>query len=101
MSKRVDEWNAEVPMWLIACLGKRVALEREFFDGVRTYPAGSEGVLMAIRGDAMPSVGVDVCLNPDDPTDWERFTPSELRPVALEVTFSLELERGVIAFQVP
>jgi L-rhamnose isomerase len=101
MSKQVEEFNVEVPLWLVASLGKKVALVKDFFDGVHIYPAGYEGVLMAIRGADMPSVSVDVCINPDDPTDWERFTPSELRPVVDEISYSLDIERGVIAFKVP
>ena len=101
MSKKVEEFNAELPLWLVACLGKKVVTRIETFDGVRTYPVGSEGVLMAIRGADMPSVSVDVCLDPDDPTNWERLMHYDVQPATAEVTFSLELERGVIAFKVP
>lgn len=88
----------EIPLWLVASLGRKVALVNDFTDGVRTYPAGSVGILVSIRGVDMPSVSVDVCLNPDDPTDWERFSPSELRAASGSASFSIDLERGVIAF---
>lgn len=98
MSKRVDEMGAQVPLWIVASLGKKVALVEPFDDGLRTYPAGSLGVLVAIRGDDMPRLSVDVCLNPDDPTDWERFTPSQLRPPSQQISFALDIEEGFIAF---
>lgn len=98
MSKRVAKMGVEVPLWLVASIGKKVVLQEEFSDGVRTYPAGSEGVLMSLRGDLLPRLEVDVCLNPNDPTDWERFALEQIRPASQEVTFSLELERGVMIF---
>jgi len=98
MSKRVQESRSEVPLWLVACLGKKVVTRIETFDGVRTYPAGSEGILMAIRGADMPSLSVDVCLDPDDPTNWERLMHYDVKPAAAEVSFDLDLERGVIVF---
>lgn len=88
----------EIPLWLVASLGQRVALVNDFNDGIRTYPAGTHGTLMAILGADMPTVTLDVCVNPDDPTDWERFMPWEIRPVANQVKFSIDIERGVIEF---
>ena len=101
MSEQVDSMKVEVPLWLVASLGKKVAIEKTFFDGVDIYPAGYEGVLMAIRGSDFPELSVDVALNPEDPTDWERFSLWEIRPVADQISYSLDIERGVIAFEVP
>lgn len=98
MSKRVQESKSEVPLWLVASLGKKVVTRIETFDGVRTYPAGSVGVLMAIRGADMPSLSVDVCLDPDDPSNWERLMHYDVKPAVAEVTFALEIERGMIVF---
>ena len=98
MSKRVEEPGDQIPLWLVASLGKKVAIEKNFFDGVNHYPAGHQGLLMSIRGDALPEVAVDIALNPNDPTDWERFYVWEIRPASGQTTFSLDIERGLIVF---
>lgn len=98
MSKRVAKLENEVPLWLVASLGKKVAIVNDYDSGRVFYPAGSEGILMAIRGADMPSLSVDVCLDRDDPDVWERFVPSEIRPPSQQITFELDIHRGVIAF---
>lgn len=99
MSKRVEHMESEVPLWLVASLGRRVALERDFRDSEgRVYPAGYEGILMAIRGVDMPTVTVDVCLNMADPDDWERLMHWDIRPPTKQISFALDIERGVVAF---
>lgn len=99
MSKRVEQMKSEVPLWLVASLGRRVALERDYRDDDgRIYPAGYEGILMAVRGADLPAVTVDVCLNMDDPDDWERLMHWDIRPPAKQIIFELDIDRGVIAF---
>ena len=88
----------EFPLWLGASLGKPVVLEKDFDDGVRVYPAGSQGVLMAIRGSEMPVISVDVSLNPDDPSDWERVPFADIRPLSGEMSYGVDMNRGLLIF---
>lgn len=88
----------EIPLWVVASLGRKVALVDDFDDGVRVYPAGTQGTLMTLRGDSAPVLWVDVCLNPDDPTDWERLAVWQIRPPTEQISFELDIERGAIAF---
>lgn len=90
--------NREIPLWVVASLGKRVALVKDFVGPCETYEAGCEGVLTTIQADDGGSFHVTVALDPNDPTYWENFTFDQVRPPHAQITFQLDIERGAIVF---
>jgi hypothetical protein len=88
----------EIPLWVVASIGKQVALAVEFSGSCETYEAGCEGTLTSIQWREDGSFLATVALDPNDPDYWENFTFDQLRPASGQVKFSLDVERGVIAF---
>lgn len=89
-----------IPLWVVASIGKQIRIKKPHNDGVRTYPAGSLGTLAGIlHQDQDPSrFYAIVSLDRNDPSDLENFDFRQLMPVVETVSFSLNIERGLIAF---
>jgi len=86
-----------VPLWIVASLGKQVALVKDFVGSCETYRAGCRGRLVSIQaGD--DDMHVTVQLDPNDSGYEENFGLDEIRQVEQDVSFSLDLEHGVIRF---
>lgn len=96
-----EDFMSQFPIWVVALLGKEVALTREFVGPCETYLPGARGVLRGIECYPWNNGGkayVIVSLDPQDPEYVENFTFDHIRPIADTVKFSLDIERGVIAF---
>jgi hypothetical protein len=97
-----EDFMAQMPIWIVATLGKEVALTREFVGACETYAVGCRGTLVAIhtfvteQGQIRPYALV--ALDPNDDTYWENFSFADIRPVVDSVKFSIDIQRGVIAF---
>lgn len=93
---------SQMPIWIVATLGKEVALTREFVGPCETYAVGCRGILTAIdtfvneQGDRRPYAVV--ALDPNDDGYLENFSFADIRPVVDRVKFSMDIKRGVIAF---
>lgn len=98
MSKRVQDFRSEIPLWIVASMGRSVAIKREFVGACETYEAGCEGRLTSIQWREDGSFLATVALDPKDPDYWENFAFDDLRPVTSEVEFSLDIEHGFIVF---
>jgi len=88
---------SQMPIWIVATLGKEVALTREFVGSCETYTRGCRGILTAIESGGGVPYAV-VALDPQDPGYLENFPFDHIRPVVDRVKFSMDIERGVIAF---
>ena len=95
-----EDFMSQIPLWVVVSLGKKVMLKREFVGPVKTYPKGYVGILGAIDTD--PHAGYApyaiVCLEPDDVGDLENFEFDDIEPVVDRIKYSLDVQRGVIAF---
>jgi hypothetical protein len=98
MSKRVQDFSSEIPLWIVASMGRSVAIKRDFEGACETYEAGCEGRLTSIQWREDGSFLATVALDPKDPDYWENFAFDDLRPVTAEVQFSLDIEHGFIVF---
>jgi hypothetical protein len=98
MSKRVQDFQSEIPLWIVASMGKSVAIKRQFEGACETYEAGCEGRLTSIQWREDGSFLATVALDPHDPDYWENFAFEDLRPVTAEVQFSLDIDHGFIVF---
>lgn len=86
----------ELPLAIMACLGKRVALRREFEGPTQVYPAGHLGVLTSVQCDDAEGLRVTVALEDDDPHYWETMSIDHIMAASGEVTFSLDIKRGLL-----
>lgn len=89
-----------IPLWVVANLGKQVLLTKPFKGAVRSYPAGSKGVLISIQA---PVAGyqrfcVTVALDEEDLGYEENFSVDEIRPLVDRMNVSLNLEQGLMRF---
>lgn len=95
-----EDHMTQIPLWVVASLGKQVALSTEFTGPCETYTKGCRGTLSAIMVDTnyggMPYALV--ALDPNDETYLENFRFNEIQPLTSKIKFSLNIERGVIAF---
>lgn len=100
MSKRVQPKNraAAIPLWIVASIGRSVALKSDFQEYGVLYPAGRQGRLTSVMARPDGSLYATVAIDPADPDYWENFEFDQLRPVAAEVEFDLDIERGYILF---
>jgi hypothetical protein len=90
----------EVPFWVVASLGKSVALVNEFVGPCETYSVGSEGVLVSIQWDADGGLCAVVALDPQDDSYWENLPFSSIRPAG-KLAYSLDINTGASGFSVP
>lgn len=86
----------KMPLALVACLGGRVALRKDFVGSCETYRAGYVGVLTSIQRDDAEGLRCTVALDPNDPTYWETFRLDEIQPEGGQVSFSLDIEGGFL-----
>lgn len=86
----------KMPLALVACLGGRVALRKEYVGPCETYPVGAVGVLTSIQCDAAEGLRCTVALDENDPSYWETFKLDEIRPEFYDVSFSLDIEGGYL-----
>lgn len=69
-----------IPLWVVASLGKRVELVNEFVGPCESYPAMHQGVLDGIQYDeASDSCYALVALDVDDLSYLENFSFAEIR----------------------
>lgn len=91
----------QIPLWVVASLGKEVVLEADFVGPCETYLRGCRGILAGIeicRQNFHGAPYAVVALDPNDDTYLENFRFNEIRPVPNKVKFSLNIEEGIIAF---
>jgi hypothetical protein len=96
-----EQEMTQIPLWVVASIGKQIALTTEFQGPVHRYAAGSRGKLLAIMVDEDNYQGKPyaiVALDPNDESDMENFPFKHIRPLVDRVKFSLNIERGIIAF---
>lgn len=97
----LEDSMTQVPIWIVATLGKEVALTREFVGACETYTRGCRGTLTGVEVSPGTFDGAPyavVALDPADPGYLENFRFSDIRPAVDTVKFSFNLEMGVIAF---
>lgn len=87
----------EIPLWVVASLGEKVALRKDFVGPCETYLAGCEGVLTSVQCDEAGSgIRVTVALDPQDPSYWETLPLGDIRQVLGQSRFTLDLVKGVL-----
>jgi hypothetical protein len=84
----------QVPLAIVACLGKSVTLRRKFQGAVRVYPAGHRGVLTSIQCDDAQGLRLTVALEDSDPSYWETVDMDDVQAESGQVSFTLDLEGG-------
>lgn len=96
-----EDFMSQMPIWIVASIGKEIALTRDFVGPCETYSVGCRGILRAIEcypwnneGKAYALVSLDA----NDPEYVENLTFDHIRPVVNKVKFSLNIEKGLIAF---
>jgi hypothetical protein len=95
-----EDHMTQIPIWVVASLGKEVMLEREFVGACETYSRGCRGILTAIDTDHRNGYApyAIVALDPEDESYLENFEFSDIRPISDSVKFSFNIEKGIIAF---
>jgi len=88
----------KIPLWVVASMGKNVALVRDFVGPCETYLTNCQGRLTSIQVDDEGGFFVTVALDEKDPTYWENFAFDDIRPVPMQVSFTLDIEEGFIGF---
>lgn len=91
----------EIPLWIVASIGKQVVLATDFAGPCETYAKGCSGLLSAIMVDSHNYDGVPyalVALDPQDDSYLENFRFDEIAPASGSTRFRLNMEEGLIAF---
>ena len=90
----------QIPLWVIASLGKPVELVSSFFGPSETYPPMHQGVLRGILyNEDSKGCYVIVALDVNDPTYLENFGFSEIRPpLSKPVPFDITSDQNSVAF---
>lgn len=86
----------KMPLALVACLGGRVTLRKDFVGPCEAYAAGSVGILTSIQCDEDEGLRCTVALDANDPSYWETFRLDEIQPEGGKVSFSLDVEGGYL-----
>lgn len=98
--KMSEDQMSQIPLWVVASLGKQVLLTDEYVGATETYPAGHkcllQGLLVNENYDGQPYAIVS--LDKEDDSYLENFRFNQIRPVSNKVKFSLNIEQGLIAF---
>jgi hypothetical protein len=97
----LEDFKLEVPLWIVACLGKQVALAVEFVGPCETYSKGCQGILHGIECYPWNNGGAPyalVALDPKDPSYVENIAFDAIEPSASRVRYSLDVQRGLVAF---
>lgn len=89
-----------IPLWVVASLGKKVLLTKDFEGSCETYRAGCQGTLISIQApvDDWQDFHVTVALDPNDMSYEENFSVDAIRPLTNRVAFSLNIEEGLMRF---
>ena len=90
----------EVPFWVVASLGRSVALQVEFVGPCETYTAGCEGILVSIQWSPDAGLLAVVALDPQDDSYWENLPFSAIRPAG-KLAYALDINTGASGFSVP
>jgi hypothetical protein len=96
-----EEFMSQIPLWVVVCLGKEVMLSTEFVGPCETYAKGCRAVLCGIECYPWNNGGKPyalLSLDSNDPSYVENFKFSDIEPVADRIKYSLDVQRGVIAF---
>lgn len=88
----------QIPLWIVASLGKTVELVFRFRGAVQTYEPGYQGILHGIHVGESGRCVLTVALDEEDPSYLENFYFDQVRPAQDRIEFSLDLEQGAIAF---
>lgn len=88
----------EIPLWVVATLGKQVVLTVKYEGPCTAYPAGWEGILTSIQVDDEGGFYVTVALDADDPSYLENFDFDQVRPATYKASFQIDAERGILIF---
>ena len=96
----LQENATQIPLWVVASLGKEIILDKEFAGSCETYMRGCRGVLSGILVDENygGSPYAIVALDPNDTSYLENFLFDDIRPVSENIKFGLNIEQGIIAF---
>lgn len=95
-----EDHMTQIPLWVVASLGKQVVLETEYVGPCETYLPGCRGLLSGIAVDENNGRKpyAIVALDPNDESYLENFRFDQIRPITDKIKFSLNIERGLIAF---
>lgn len=96
-----EDFMSQIPLWAVVSLGKEVMLKGDFVGPCETYTKGCRGILAGIEVCAENYAGAPyavVSLDPNDLGYYENFRFDEIEPVADRIKYSLDVQRGVIAF---
>lgn len=97
-----EDFMSQVPLWVVVSLGKEVIITKDFVGPCETYPKGCRGILTAIEvyasADRIGKPYATVALDPNDYSYLENFDFQDIEPVVRKIKYSLNIERGVIAF---
>lgn len=86
----------EIPLWVVASLGRQVELVSGFEGSCEVYPAMHRGVLMGIQFDAdLGRPCALVALDMDDLGYLEGFGFGDIRSVG-SASYSLDAGRGML-----
>lgn len=95
-----EDQMTQIPLWVVASLGKPVLFTVEYVGPSQTYPVGHSGLLQGIlvneNYDGQPYAIVSP--DPEDDSYLENFRFDQIRPVTSKVKFSLNIEQGMVAF---
>jgi hypothetical protein len=88
-----------IPLWVVANLGKKVRLTKDFIGTCETYRAGWEGTLVSIQApiDGWQRLCCTVALDPNDISYEENFSFDDIKPAA-GCLGSFQMEQGLIHF---
>jgi hypothetical protein len=95
-----EDFMSQIPLWVVVTLGKEVILKRDLVGPCETYTKGCRGILTAIDTDSDNGFApyAIVALDPNDLGYLENFEFDDIEPVADRIKYSLDVQRGVIAF---
>lgn len=90
--------RVEIPLWIVATIGNRVRLARDFVGPCNTFAMGSHAVVVSIQaGDPQPFITAR--LDANDPTYEENLQFRDIEPLSpLGQSFSVDFESGTLAF---
>lgn len=88
--------SMQIPLAVVACLGKEVSLLREFVGPVGRYPAGTRAVMSSLEYEEGKGLRAHLALDPNDASYLEPFAIADIEPVGGLVSFSLDIEGGYL-----
>lgn len=88
--------SMQIPLALVACLGKDVVLRNEFVGPCGVYPAGSLARMISVEYEEGTGLWAHLAVDRDDLSYMEPFRLEDIEPVGGQVSFSLDLEGGYL-----